>query len=170
MSANRKAAPAASNRPTLESLANLTISEIAALPAATLYDLQTELDEAKKAIERLQSVFWSAIDQRYNKLMLAALHASGKATGTAHYLDGEHDVTFVLGKKDVWDQAKLRQLWREIAASGEDPLMYIKQELSVPSAVFANMPASVQEEFKPALTVRPQKPTYRLAPTGEGGR
>ena len=121
MSANRKATPAASNRPTLESLANLTVAEIAALPAATLYDLQTELDAIKKAIERAQGGFYAALDQKYNKPAIAALRASGKATGTAHYLDGEHDLIFVLGKKDVWDQAKLSQLWREIAASRRRP-------------------------------------------------
>ena len=60
--------------------------------------------------------------------------------------------------------------WANIAAIGEDPLMYMKRALSVPSAVFANMPASVQAEFKPALTTKPQKPTYRLAPVGEGGK
>ena len=165
MSANRK-----SNKPTLESLANLTVAEIAAFPAATLYDLQTELDASKKAIGRAQLVFYAALDQKYNKSAIAALRASGKATGTAHYLDGEHDVIFVLGKKDIWDQAKLRKLWCEIASSGEDPLVYMKQELSIPSAVLANMPASVQEEFKPALTVKPSKPTYRLALAGESGK
>jgi hypothetical protein len=152
------------NRPTIESLRALTVAEIAALPAATLCDLQDEMEQAKAVLASCQLRLFQGLDQKYSAMMTAVLRSQGKATGTVHHLDGDHDVTFVLSKKDVWDQEILRAIWDKIENSGEEPLLYMKRELSVPSAVLANMPAHFKTEFLAALTTIPARPTYRLAP------
>jgi hypothetical protein len=158
-----------SNKPTLDSLYRMSPADVAELPAATLYDLQKQLEAAAEMLAKQKAVLFMGLDRRYGSKGTDELRRLGKAAGTAHLKDGEHDVMFVLGKKDLWDQPKLRDLWQKIDAAGEEPRVYMKQELSVAAAALYNMPENVRAEFLPALTTVPQRPTYRLAPAKESG-
>jgi hypothetical protein len=50
-----------------------------------------------------------------------------------------------------------------IAAAGDKVADYIDTDYSVPENRFNNWPPALREQFAPARTVKPGKPSYRLA-------
>jgi len=164
------AASRKSNRPTLADLGTMPVSELAAFPSAVLYDLQSELDEAKETLRKRQVAFFSALEVRYAAEANQKLKASGKTSGVVHIVDEAHDVQFEAKTKDEWNQASLVTLWDEITRSGEDPRIYMRRELSVQRTVLKSWPEEFQKPFLAALTAKSQKPTYRITPVKGSGK
>ncbi|WP_322114214.1 hypothetical protein [Aquabacterium sp. A7-Y] len=90
------------------------------------------------------------------------LHESGRDFGTAHGRDGVVRITFDLPKRVKWDQQQLHQLAERIVAGGEKVEHYIDAKLSVSEAKFKSWPPTLQEQFAPARTVEPGKPSFTL--------
>ncbi len=61
-----------------------------------------------------------------------------------------------------WDQAKLRQLARNIAASGDIPEQYMTISYKVSETNYNSWPAPLRQQFEGARSVRPAKPSFRL--------
>ena len=72
-----------------------------------------------------------------------------------------------LPKRISWDQEKLAAIARRIAAAGEKVEDYLDVEFSVPESRFNHWPQALREQFASARTVKPGKPTFRLALTEE---
>jgi len=140
----------------------LSVQDLAALPALKKLELQRDLAEASAWLKRANDKFAAALEAAYGEDSRSALRASGRDFGTAQGRDGSIEVTFELAKKVKWDQVKLHALAERIVASGEKAEHYIKAELSVSETKWKSWPPMLQEQFAPARTVEPGRATFTL--------
>lgn len=150
------------NRPTLDNLRHLPVSDIIALPAEHLALLQTEAREAVEAAKRMQDWIEAAIALRYEQRAIGARAAAGKDTGTVRFDDGEVEVTVDLPKRVEWDQRRLADVAARIRAGGEDPVEYLEVAFKVPERAYVAWPERIRQAFEPARTVRTGRQTFRL--------
>ncbi|WBQ13058.1 hypothetical protein L2D00_14580 [Hyphomonadaceae bacterium BL14] len=155
------------NAPGLDDLASLSRGEIAALPAAMLADLQSELAAASARLKTLSSRLTGALEMRYGARVLEALRADDRDTGTVRFDDEGLTVIADLPKRVEWDQAKLARIAANIAASGEDPGEFIDTKLSVSERRYAALPEAWRKGFEPARTVKTGALKVVLAARGE---
>jgi hypothetical protein len=141
----------------------LSVSEIAALPSAELQELHSNLLTMQANIKAVLERVHAALDQRYGDIASAVRLQNGKDFGVCHLTDGPLRVTVDLPKRVSWDQTQLSILAKRIADSGENVSDYIDIEYSISESRYTNWPASLQELFSSARTVKPGKAIYRLA-------
>ena len=156
------------NRPTLDALRHMPVSDIIALPAEHLALLQTDAREALDAAKRMQDWIEAAIALRYEQRAIGARAAAGKDTGTVRFQDGEVEIVADLPKKVEWDQARLATLAEQIRAGGEDPADYLEVSFKVPERAYGAWPERIRSAFAPARTVRTGRQTFKLAIKSEG--
>ena len=150
------------NRPTLDTLRHMPVSDVIALPSEHLALLQTDAREALDAAKRMQDWIEAAIALRYEQRAIGARAAAGKDTGTVRFQDGTVEIAVDLPKKVDWDQARLAALSEQIRAGGEDPGQYVEVSFKVAERAYAAWPASIRSEFEPARTVRTGRQTFKL--------
>jgi len=150
------------NRPTLDALRQMAVSDVIALPAEHLALLQTDAREALDAAKRMQDWIEAAIALRYEQRAVGARAAAGKDTGTVRFQDGAVEVVVDLAKRVDWDQPRLAALSEQIRAGGEDPGQYVEVSFKVSERAYTAWPERIRAAFEPARTVRTGKPTYRL--------
>ena len=151
-------------------LAEMSVSQIAALPSAQLQVAHTNLLTLQSMVKTVLDRMHTALDQRYAVQAQAARLASGRDFGVCHLHDGDLRVTVDLPKKVTWDQAQLSATAMRIAAAGDKVADFIDVDYSVSESRFNNWPPALREQFAQARTVKPGKPTYRLARVeSEGG-
>ena len=150
------------NRPNLDTLRHMPVSDVIALPSEHLALLQTDAREALDAAKRMQDWIEAAIALRYEQRAIGARAAAGKDTGTVRFQDGAVEIAVDLPKKVEWDQRRLAALAEQIRAGGEDPDEYVEVSFKVPERAYAAWPERIRNAFEPARTVRKGKPTYRL--------
>ena len=150
------------NHITLDTLRQMPIGDIVALPAEQLALLHEEADAALKAAKTLKDWLDGAIGLRYGERASQARIAMAKDTGTVRFTDGSVTVVADLPKKVEWDQARLAALVETIRASGDDPSQYVEISLSVSERAFGAWPDAIRRTFEPARTLRTGKPTFRL--------
>ena len=155
------------NRPSLDDLAGMEITAIAALPPDLLALLATEAEEALERAKRLKERLEAGMDQRYRDRAAHARRADGRNTGTVRLDDGEFIIVADLPKRVRWDQAKLAAIVEQIRAAGEDPGEYVVFEQKVAERAYSAWPESIRSAFTPARTVEAGKPTYRIEPRKE---
>ena len=148
----------------ITALDTFSLSELAALPAAILRDLQDASDNALALARKRKAALDDALDRRYGPVAQAARLRDGKDTGTVRLPEGEHTVVAETKKSVYWDQPKLAEIALKIEASGESAAVYIvtKTELTVREASYAAWPEEVRAAFEPARTVKAGKPVYRI--------
>ena len=154
---------AGTNRPTLEALRHMPVSDVMALPAEHLALLQTDAREALDTAKRMQDWIEAAIALRYKQRAVGARAAAGKDTGTVRFQDGAVEIAVDLPKRVEWDQARLASLSEQIRAGGEDPAQYVEVNFKVSERAYTAWPDRIRQAFEPARTVRPGRATYRLA-------
>ena len=98
------------NRPTLDALRQMPVSDIIALPAEHLALLQTDAREALDAAKRIQDWIEAAIALRYEQCAVGARAAAGKDTGTVRFQDGAVEIAVDLPKRVHWDQTRLGEV------------------------------------------------------------
>ena len=158
------------NRPTLDTLRHMPVSDVIALPSEHLALLQTDAREALDAAERMQDWIEAAIALRYEPRAIGMRATAGKDTGTVRFDDGEVEVTAELPKRVEWDQRRLADLAGQIRASGEDPGQYVEVSFKVSERAYVAWPERIRAAFEPARTVRTGRATYRLAIISETAR
>jgi hypothetical protein len=141
----------------------MPIGEIAALPADLLAVLQEEAEDAAKAARSLADWLNGAIALRYGDRAAAARRGEGKDTGTVRFDDDEVTVIADLPKKVDWDQDELATLVAAIHAEDGDPSEHVDSVFRVSERKYAAWPRHIRTAFERARTVKPGKPTYRLA-------
>ena len=144
-------------------LSEMSVAQIAALPPAQLQEAHTNLLTLQSMDMAVLDLMHRALDQRYADQALAALHANGRDFGVCHLTDGALRITVDLPKKVTWDQAQLSATVARIAAAGDKVADYIDTDYSIPESRFNNWPPALKEQFAQARTVKPGKPSYRLA-------
>lgn len=144
-------------------IAEMSISQLASLPAEHLCEVDANLDQAIAWLKNARTKVDAALDQRFRDQGRMALHDAGRDFGTAHFrVDGLH-VKFELPKKVSWDQKKLKAIAERIAASGEPVESYLDVKLSVSESRYTNWPPALQQQFADARTVEPGKPAITLS-------
>ncbi len=156
-------APVISTQDTCLSLAEMSVAQIAALPATQLQEVHGNLLSLQSAVKGLLERFNAALDQRYAEQAHADRQASGRDFGVCHLNDGPLRITIDVPKLVAWDQAQLAGISQHIAASGDKVSDYIDIEYSVSESRFNAWPATLKESFAKARTVKPGKASYRLA-------
>ncbi len=148
-------------------IAEMSVSQLATLPAQQLVEVDTNLDQAIAWLKAARTKLDGALDQRFGAQGRESLNASGRDFGTAHVkADGLH-VKFDLPKKVSWDQKKLKTIAERIVASGEAVESYLDVKLSVPESRYTNWPPSLQQQFADARTVEAGKPSFHISPESE---
>ncbi len=152
-------------------MSHLTPDQVLATPAGelaqqsgeSLFQLKNDaadlLAAAKAIVEHIDRAVDLKYAQRAHELRLAA----GKDTGVVHFDDGQVRITADLPKKVEWDQAKLGDITRRIAANGEDPAEYVEISYRVSETKFNAWPETLKSAFAPARTLKTGKPGFRLA-------
>ena len=156
------------NRPTLDALRHLPMSDVIALPAEHLALLQADAREALDAAKRLQDWIEAAIALRYEQRAIGARAAASKDTGTVRFQDGAVEIAVDLPKRVEWNQARLAALSEQIRAGGEDPSEYLEVSFKVPERAYTAWPERIRTAFEPARTVRAGRQIFKLAIKSEG--
>lgn len=144
-------------------LPNLTVQQIASLPAADLARLQQEaaasFRKAKAAVDWLDG----ALSLRYKDRAHQARAQAEKDTGTVRFEDNGFTVVAELPKRVKWDQQRLKEIADLIATSwGENPADYVKVKFDVSERAYDSWPPRLKELFTPARTVETGKASYEL--------
>lgn len=155
----------------------LTPDQVLATAAADLANLSPEnLIRLRSHASELLSVACavatridSALEIKYAKRAQVLRLAAGKDTGVVHFDDGCVRITADLPKRIEWDQKKLIDITRRIAASGEDPNQYVEIKYRVSETKFNAWPEVFRSTFTPARTLTTGKPDFRLALTNSQG-
>ena len=144
-------------------IAAMSVSQLAALPAAQKAEIDKNLDEALSWLKKVRTKFDAALDAAYGEQARAALRESGHDFGTAHISDGPLHIKFEQPKKVSWDQKKLGDIAAHIVAGGDQVEHFIDVKLAVSESRFTNWPPTLQQEFAAARTVEPGKPSFTLS-------
>jgi len=151
-------------------MSSLTPEQILATPAGLLAEQSSEslfqlkndatdlLATAKALVEHIEQALSLKYAERAQQLRLT----SGKDTGIVHFDDGRVRITADLPKKIEWDQAKLSDITRRIAANGDDPSEYVEISYRISEAKFNAWPDALKSVFVPARTLKTGKPGFRL--------
>ena len=147
-------------------IAAMSVSQLAALPAAQKAEIDKNLDEALDWLKKARSKFDAALDAAYGEQARTALCDSGRDFGTAHLDDGPLHIKFELPKKVSWNQKQLGEIAERIVASGEKVEGYLDIKLSVSESRYTNWPPALQQQFAAARTVDGGKPSFTLSIDG----
>jgi hypothetical protein len=144
-------------------LAEMSVAQIAGLPPAQMQEAHTNLLALQAMVKSVLDRMHTALEQRYARQAQAARLANGRDFGVCHLNDGELRVSIDLPKKVSWDQTQLAAIAARIADAGDRVQDYIGTDYSVSESRFNNWPPALKEQFATARTVKPGKPSYRLA-------
>ncbi|WP_288132450.1 hypothetical protein [Accumulibacter sp.] len=152
-------------------MSTATLHQLLATPAAELAEKSSEalfriksdaadlLAAAKTVVEHIDR----AVDLKYAHRAHQLRRASSKDTGVVHFDDGAVRITADLPRKVEWDQPKLAEIARRIAASGDNPSEFLEISYRVSETKFNAWPESLRSAFAPARTAKTCKPSFRLA-------
>ncbi|WP_137179247.1 hypothetical protein [Roseomonas sp. AR75] len=151
-----------SNRPTLDSVRQLPVGDVIALPPEHLALLQADARDAVDSAKRTQDWIEAAIALRFEQRAIGARAEARKDTGVVRFQEGTVEIAVELPKRVEWDQRRLGTLAEQIRAGGEDPSEYLEVSFKVSERAYTAWPDRIRKAFEPARTVRTGRPTYRL--------
>ena len=144
-------------------LTNLTVQQIASLPAADLARLQQEATANFRKAKAVVDWLDGALALRYRDRATQARAQAEKDTGTVRFEDNGFTVVAELPKRVKWDQQRLKEIADLIATSwGENPADYLKVKFDVSERAYDSWPPRLKELFTPARTVETGKASYEL--------
>ena len=148
-------------------LAELSVAQLAALSPQQKIVLARQLEQAGDWLKQVKARLDAALEQTYGDRIRVARSDGGKDFGVVHVADGEVRLTVDVSKRVTWDQAQLATIAKRIDAAGESVEEFIDVSYSISESRFQNWPSTLRSQFEAARTVKPGKPTYRLAPNEE---
>ena len=144
-------------------IAEMSVGQLAALPAVQKAEISRNLDQAMDWLKRARAKFDAALESAYGERIKDERISVGKDFGTVHVCDGILRITCDIPKRASWDQARLGDIARRIADAGDRVEDYIDIEFSIPESRFKALPPAWREQFEPARTAKPGKPSFRLS-------
>jgi len=155
--------PSADSPVSAADLPNLTVQQIASLPAADLARLQQEATASFRKAKAIVDWLDGALSLRYKDRATQARAQAEKDTGTVRFEDNGFTVIAELPKRVKWDQQRLKDIADLIATSwGENPADYVKVKFDVSERAYDSWPPRLKELFAPARTVETGKASYEL--------
>lgn len=137
--------------------------ELAALGSESLFQLKSDATDLLAAAKAIVEHIDCALDIKYADQARQLRLAANKDTGVVHFDDGRVRITADLPKKVEWDQARLADITRRIAANGDDPSEYVDVSYRISETKFNAWPEAFKAPFITARTVKTGKPSFRLA-------
>lgn len=137
--------------------------ELAALGSESLFQLKSDATDLLAAAKAIVEHIDCALDIKYADQARQLRLAANKDTGVVHFDDGRVRITADLPKKVEWDQARLADITRRIAANGDDPAEYVDVSYRISETKFNAWPEAFKAPFITARTVKTGKPSFRLA-------
>jgi hypothetical protein len=151
------------NLPTPEQILSASVGELAALPSESLFQIKNDVADLLASAKAIVEHIDHALELKYAHRAQALRLAGGKDTGIVHFNDGQIRITAELPKKVEWDQSRLADITRRIAANGEDPAQYVDISYRISETKFSAWPESLKSAFAPARILKTGKPGFRLA-------
>lgn len=137
--------------------------ELAARSSESIFQLKNDAADLLAVAKAIVAHVDRALDHRYARHAHQLRVAAGKDTGVVHFDDGKVRVTADLPKRVDWDQARLAEITRRIAADGDDPSEYVEIRYRISETRFNAWSEAFKAPFIPARTVETGKPSFRLA-------
>lgn len=137
--------------------------ELAALGSESLFQLKSDATDLLAAAKAIVEHIDCALDIKYADQARQLRLAANKDTGVVHFDDGRVRITADLPKKVEWDQTRLADITRRIAANGDDPSEYVDVSYRISETKFNAWPEAFKAPFITARTVKTGKPSFRLA-------
>lgn len=150
------------------SLLTASLDELAALSSETLFHLQQEAVDQRAMAGAIVKQLDQVLIVKYSERAQACLQAAGQASGVVHFSDGHVRITAEQPRQVVWDQCRLAEMVRRLAAHGGDPTEYVETRYHVSEARFNAWPTSLKQMFEPARSLKRGAPRFRLALRTEG--
>ena len=148
---------------TLEQAIATPAGDLAAHSSEVLFQLKNEAADQLTAAKAKADHVDRAIELKFTDRAHGLRLEAGKDTGVVHFDDGRVRITADLPKKVDWDQSKLAEITRRIAANGDDPAQYVEISYRVSETKFGAWPESLKSAFVQARTLKTGKPSFRLA-------
>jgi len=153
---------------TLEDAKVFSVAEMTGLPAQDLMQIQLAAKQALQKTKDLKDWIDGSIALKYASQAKALRPQLGKDTGTVNFDDDGIRITCDLPKRPSWDQKKLADIAKRIAADGDDPAEYLDITYKVAERKYTAWPETLRQAFTPARTLKMGKPTFKLA-IADGG-
>lgn len=148
---------------TPEQILAIPPGDLADHPAEFLFEIRGRATDLMATAKAVDAWVDKALDLKYAERARELRTADGKDTGVVHFDDGSVRVSAELPKKIEWDQARLAEIVRRIAANGENPGEYVEIAYRVSETKFNAWPETLRGVFAPARTLKTGKPGFRLA-------
>ncbi|MBF0151741.1 MAG: hypothetical protein HQL84_17115 [Magnetococcales bacterium] len=147
---------------TINQMLQMSLGEVASLPALSLVLLQQEIVEIMTQIKLAKDMLDNAMVRRFGDRAVSIRQESGKDFGMIRFQDGEVEIAMDVPKRPSWDQEKLAGIVRTIRESGDDPSQYVKMTYDIEERKFIAWPDNIRRVFEPARMVKPGKASFKL--------
>lgn len=152
----------------LPSMMEQQATEIAALPAQELQQLQQQVERCSKQLKQCKERLADAITLKYGVRASAVRLSHAKETGVVRFEDEGICVLADIAKKPKWDQEQLCTIAEKIRASGGDPTEFMTVTYKVPESKYTAWPESLREQFTSARTLTFGQQSFLLVDKKEG--
>jgi hypothetical protein len=151
------------NKLSIEQVIAIPVGDLAGQSSESLFELKSNAAERVAKAKATEDHIDRALEIKYSERARQVRLAAGKDTGVVHFDDGDVRITADLPKKIEWDQTKLANITRRIAANGENPAQYVEISYRVSETKYGAWPESLKSAFTLARTLKTGKPGFRLA-------
>ena len=151
----------------LYSLLETPVDDLVGQTSESLLRIKRSADEQFAVAKSAMAHIDLALELKYGRRAHQLRLAMGKDAGVVHFDDGQVQVTADLPKRVEWHQAKLADIVRRIAASGDDPAQFVEISYRVSEAKFNAWPQSLRSAFVAARTLKVGKAKFALGRVGE---
>lgn len=143
-----------------------TIDDIAKFDLPDLARIHDEIRDAAKTWRDRQTKIVDALELRFAARAVAMLTTDKKDAGTIHFPEAGFDIERKTSKSVAYDQEIMLAIYRRIIEAKENPLVYMKLELSINESAYKDWPANVKSEFDKARAVKASRASYAFKKVG----
>ena len=156
---------------TLADIRKMSVSEIAALPPATLMVLQADARSFKTDIESLAARLGDALLQKYRMALDAChRHQYGGGAGTVVLKDDLITVSADYSLQIDWDQKQLARFAKRLIRSGDDPADYLDITYRIDESVYRQWTDHLKASVFNARHAYVDTPSITLTWSGDDGQ
>ena len=158
---------------TFDWLRKADYKEILQLSPDELKHLQDDVAERSEQLKLDSKLLSNTLEHRFGNLATESYKIKGEDTGTVTIdISGAANIVKANRAKSVtWDQAKLENMYKRIAESGDQPEVYVQKKVTVTYVIsenaFKTWPIAIQKVFSSARTISAGSTSYKIEPRKE---